>query len=159
MFSIFIVIVTFLIVFIVQLYLVRIFRTLHIHTLVSFAIHIIGFIIVVFLVFPFNELPYTSILIYILLTILLVTFSFVPLLNVRSPTSVIITMLQKRHSTISQLQMAFDEKQMILKRIEDLVNVGLVKKRSSRYIISSLGLFLSRFISRLSSFILLCSME
>ena len=155
MFSIFIAIVTFLTAFLVQLYLVRIFRILHIHTFISFAIHIIGFFIVVQIALSLNELPYTSILIYILLTILLVTFSFVPLLGQQSPTSVIITGLQKRQSTISQLQMAFDEKQMILTRVEDLVNVGLVKKRSSRYIISPLGLILNRFISRLSSFILL----
>lgn len=151
MFSIFITIVTFLTVFFGQLYLVRIFRILHIHTFISFVIHIIGLTIVVFLVLPLNELPYISIFIYILLTILLVTFSFVPLLGVRSPASVIITTLQKRQATISQLQDLFDEKQMILKRVEDLINVGLVKKREGRYIISPLGLFLARLISSLSS--------
>ena len=151
MFSIFIAIVTFLTVFIVQFLLVRIFRILHIHTFVSFAIYIIGLTIVVFLVLPQNGLPYTSILVYILLTILLLTFSFVPMLGVQSPTSVIIRTLQKRQSTISQLKAAFDEKQMIMKRVEDLVNVGLVKKRGGRYVISALGLFLARLISSLSS--------
>lgn len=153
MISIFITFVIFLIAFITQLLLVRIFRRLNIHTFVSFAIHIIGFTIVVFLVLPLNELPYTAILAYILLTVLLVTFSFVPLLGGRSPTSVIITALQKRKATISQLLMAFDEKEMILNRVEDLINVGIVKKRGGRYIISRLGLFISWFISTVSSLI------
>lgn len=150
MFSIFIAIVTFLVVFFGQLYLVRIFRMLHIHTFISFVIHIIGFTIVVFLVLPINELLYTSILIYILLTILLATFSFVPLLGVHSPTSIILIMLQKKQATLAQLQSAVDEKHLILRRIEDLINVGLVQKRKDTYIVSPLGLFIAWLILTLS---------
>lgn len=148
MFSIFVTVAIFLIAFLFQLLIVRVVRIMHIHPFTSFAIHVIGLITVVQWVMPWRELPYTSILVYLLLTILLVTSSFVPLLGLRSPSSVIMTMLEKEKKvTLAQLLGVLNEKQLILRRLDDLVDVGLVERYGNTYVISQKGLFVSKMIT------------
>lgn len=150
--SIIITVLIFFFVFFVQLVIVRILRHLHVHTFFSFLLYIAGLIIVVLFVFP-GGLPYTSILVYILLTSLLLTVSPVPLLGHYSPSSVIIKMLEKeKKMTRKQLYQTFDGKQLILARLDDLVDVGLVRRRADTYIILQKGLLISQLITVCSAF-------
>ena len=117
-----------------QLIIVRILGRMNIQVFVSFSIYVIGLFLLIFINFNILplEFPYTSILVYILLTSLLITFSFVPLLRLQSPSSVIMTMLQKEKKiTFKQLQNGFDEKKLILDRINDLCKIGLVKNEKT----------------------------
>ena len=152
MFSIYIALVIFFFSFIIQIFIVRVFRYVHIHTFFSFLVYLIGLIVVI--VFSFSgELPYTSILIYILLTLLLMTISPIPLLGVRSPSFLIIMILDKKKKlTQTQLNQRFNEKEMILARLEDLVDVGLVRRRADTYIILQKGLLISHLITACSAF-------
>lgn len=147
--SILITVVIFLITFFVQLLLVRIFRKLHVQVFTTFILYAFG-LPFLYQVIHLRELPYSSILVYILLTLLLTTVSFVPLLGQHSPSSVIITMLQKKRLSYTQLQSAFDEKFMILRRLEDLVHTGLAYQRGKKYVISPLGSFIDRLLSIVS---------
>lgn len=136
----------FLVTFLIQLLLVRLFRKLHVHVFTTFILYAFGFLFL-YRVIHLRELPYASLLVYILLTLLLITVSFVPLLGQRSPSSIIITMLQKKRLSYAKLQSAFDEEYMILRRLEDLVHTGLVYKHEQRYVISPLGSFFDKFLS------------
>lgn len=148
MFSILITVLIFFFAFAMQLAIVRILRNLHIHTFFSFSIYIVGLIVFILFGFP-GDFSYTSILIYILLTLLLMTSSPVPLLGLNSPSSIIVTILEKEKKvTTTQLYRAFDERQLILARLNDLVDVGLVRRRAAgTYIILQKGLLISQFIA------------
>ncbi len=147
MISILFTMMVFLVTFYFQVIILRVFRKFHIHPFVSFILYGIGLLITVLLALFFKELPLTSILIYILLTTLLITFSFVPLLDLQSPSSIIMTMLEKKQQSFSKLQNAFDDRQFILIRLEDLVAMGLVQKREQKYSISPMGMISARIIS------------
>lgn len=146
MFSILLTLFIFFFVFLIQLVVVRVFHYLHIHTFFSFFIHAPGLIIVVALVFAGN-IPYTAILIYILLTLLLMTSSLLPLLGGNSPASVIVTTIEKeKKMTVKQLYKVFDEKDLILVRLDDLVDVGFVNRRGGVYVITQKGILISQLI-------------
>lgn len=145
--SILITLTIFFLMFIFQLVILRILRFFNIHVFSSFLVYIIGFVILLYKHDFIADFYYSSLLIYILFTLLLITFSFVPLLGLKSPSSVIMTIVQTNGEvTLTQLQKAFDERQLILDRLNDLYDIGLVKKRKNRYIISSQGLFISKII-------------
>lgn len=145
--SILISIIVFLIVCIIQLCVLRVFRTFQVHPFVSFITHGVGFLVVLVFVIQQSELPLATLLVYILLTFLQITFSFVPLLGQRSPSSIIMSQLQMKPQTESEMASGFDEKQMIYKRVEDLVKVGLLYKKGDTYIISPIGSYVARLIS------------
>lgn len=148
--SIFLTLIIFFTSFFFQLIALRVIHRTHIHVFASFSIYILGFIIVVVSAVQSmgTELPYTSILVYILLTMLLITFSFVPLLGLRTPSSLIMEKVQtERNVTFPQLEKMFDERKLILIRLNDLVDIGLVKKQRNRYVISYKGLWLARLVS------------
>src|SRR3989344_3727643 len=135
MFSIFIAVLIFFFTFVLQLVTVRILRRLHIHSFFSFLIYIVGLIFVILFLF-WGDFFYTSVLIYILLALLLMTNSL-PLLGLYSPSSVIVTILSKeKKATVTQLRQAFDEKELIFRRLDDLVDIGLVQRLGSKYTIS-----------------------
>lgn len=147
MFSIFISVMIFFFTFVLQLIIVRILRLMNIHVFFSFFIYLVGLIMTI-LFLSQEEFLYTSTLTYILLTLLLMTASPIPLLGGRSPAYLIVTMLDKEKKvTIKQLFQAFDEKQLILARLHDLVDVGLVRRQGNTYIILQKGMLISQFIT------------
>lgn len=147
MFSILSTLIVFFVTFLFQVLLVRIFRRRHIHPFMSFAVYGIGLCVEVQLALFLKEIPYITILLYILLTILLITFNFVPLLGTQSPSSVIVSMLEVRHRSLTQLHNAFDEREFIYRRLEDLVAMGFVRKKRQKYSISRTGIVVSSIVS------------
>ncbi|MBI2034169.1 MAG: hypothetical protein HYT11_00355 [Candidatus Levybacteria bacterium] len=147
MFSIFIALLIFFFTFVLQLVIVRILRLMNIHVFFSFFIYLVGLVMTI-LSLSQEEFLYTSTLIYILLTLLLMTASPIPLLGGSSTAYLIVWMLEKEKK-MSKIQMyrSFDEKKLILTRLDDLVDVGLVRRRGNTYAILRKGLLISQLIA------------
>lgn len=97
-------------------------------------------------------LPLTSILLFAVLAALYVIFFTSPFLGDVSPSGKILFLIEEKGElSYKELQEHFTDEKLIIKRIHDLLQEGLIENKNNRYYATKRGERLARFLDKYRS--------